>query len=100
VPDGGGYLAATEGEELGRAAVFLGAGCLHKGDPVDPAVGFEFLPRIGDHLDPGQPVAIVHARDPETADRAGRLILHALQFSDEPAEAPALIHGWHGSGRT
>ena len=96
----GGYLVSTEAEELGRAGVFLGAGRLHKGDHIDPAVGFEFLPRIGDHLEPGQPVAIVHARDPGTADRAGRLILDALRFSDQPAEAPALIHGWHGSGRT
>jgi thymidine phosphorylase len=96
----GGYLASTEAEELGRAAVFLGAGRLHKGDPIDPAVGFEFLPQIGDRLDPGEPVAVVHARDEESAERAGRMILGAIAFSDEPIEPPALIHGWHGSDRT
>jgi pyrimidine-nucleoside phosphorylase len=96
----GGYLASTEAEEVGRAAVFLGAGRLRKGDPIDPAVGFEFLPRVGDRLDPGQPVAVVHARDRESAERAGRMILEAIRFSHEAVEAPPLVLGWHGRAGT
>ncbi len=92
----GGTLQAMDAEALGRAAVFLGAGRLRKGDPIDPAVGFEFLPFVGDRLEPDEPVAVVHAREGQRAERAGRLILEALQFGDDPVERPPLIHGWHG----
>jgi thymidine phosphorylase len=97
-PEPGGYLAGTDAEALGRAAVFLGAGRLRKGDPIDPAVGFEFVPEIGDRVEPGDPVATVHARDRDRAERAGVLILEALTLAPGPAGRPALIHGWHGVG--
>jgi pyrimidine-nucleoside phosphorylase len=91
-----GYLAATDAEALGRVAVFLGAGRLHKGELVDPAVGFEFVPEIGDPVDRGQRVAVVHARDEERAREAGRRIVQAVEIGPEPVEPPPLLYGWHG----
>jgi pyrimidine-nucleoside phosphorylase len=91
-----GFLAATDAEALGRAAVFLGAGRLHKGDPVDPAVGFEFLPEIGDRIERGQPVAVVHARDEQHAGEAARRILAAIEVGGEHVAPPRLVYGWYG----
>jgi pyrimidine-nucleoside phosphorylase len=95
----GGYLAAVDGEALGRSAVLLGAGRVRKEDPIDPAVGFEFRPSVGERLEKGEPVAVVHARDPDQAARAGAAILQALTFGEDPVNAPPLIYGWHGTGR-
>jgi pyrimidine-nucleoside phosphorylase len=92
-----GFLAAVEAEEIGRAAVDLGAGRRRKGDPVDPAVGIVFDPKVGDRMEGGQPIGAIHARDEEAATAAGRRVLAALSVSDGPAPVPPLVHGWHGT---
>jgi pyrimidine-nucleoside phosphorylase len=91
-----GYLAAVDAEALGRAAAELGAGRMKKGDPIDPAVGIEFLPKIGDRLDEGENVAVVHARDEVAAAQAIRRIDEAMVVGDDPVEPPPLVYGWHG----
>jgi pyrimidine-nucleoside phosphorylase len=92
----GGYLARVDAEALGRAAVALGAGRVRKGDPIDHSVGVEFLPEVGDQVEPGQPVAVIHGGDPESADRAGAAVVAALTVTEEPVERPPLIFGWYG----
>jgi pyrimidine-nucleoside phosphorylase len=97
VSEAAGWLAATDAEALGRASVVLGAGRLTKGAPIDPAVGIEFLPLVGDRLETGQPVARIHARDEATAAEASGMILRALEVSEQPAEPGPLVFGWHGT---
>jgi pyrimidine-nucleoside phosphorylase len=92
-----GWLASTDAEALGRAAVGLGAGRLRKGDPIDPAVGFEFVPNVGDQLEEGQPISFVHARDEAAADRAGHDIQAAVEISPARPEPPPLVLEWDGT---
>jgi pyrimidine-nucleoside phosphorylase len=91
-----GYLAAVDAEALGRAAGALGAGRMKKGDPIDPAVGIEFHPKIGDALEEGQEVAVVHARDAGAASGAANRILAAMTIEAQPQPAPPLVFAWHG----
>jgi thymidine phosphorylase len=93
----GGYLAEVDAEALGRAAVSLGAGRVKKGDPIDPSVGIEFRPKVGDRLDDGEPLATVHAADQASADMAAELVLGAVTVVPGPVELPALLYGWHGT---
>jgi pyrimidine-nucleoside phosphorylase len=58
-----GYLAQVDAAEVGLASVGLGAGRLKKGDPIDPAVGFEILHKVGDRVREGEPLFVVHAND-------------------------------------
>jgi thymidine phosphorylase len=90
-----GWLAAVDAEALGRASVELGAGRLRKGDRVDPAVGIEFHPKVGDRLSRGDPTGWVHARDQDAAARAIRQVTDALTVSDAPVSATPLVLGWH-----
>jgi pyrimidine-nucleoside phosphorylase len=92
---GAGYLAGIDAEALGLAAAALGAGRMKKGDPIDPAVGIEFLPKIGDRLEEGQDIGTIHARDGNAATQASRRVLEALTVGRDPVEAPPLIYGWH-----
>ena len=92
----GGTLASVEAEELGRIAASLGAGRMKKGDLIDPAVGMEFFPKIGDRLDEGKTVAVVHAREESAAAEAGERVLASLQLVAGPVPAPPLAYGWHG----
>lgn len=92
-----GYLAAVEAEELGRASVDLGAGRHRKDDAIDPAAGIVFLPKIGDRLEAGMEIGVVHGRDEDAAGAAAGRVLAALAVSEEPVEAPRLVYGWHGA---
>ncbi|HEY1331266.1 MAG TPA: thymidine phosphorylase [Actinomycetota bacterium] len=89
-----GYVAEIDAEALGRAASALGAGRARKGDPVDHAVGLEFLCGIGDRVDAGQPIARAHARSAEAAVTATAAVQGAVTVGADPVEPPPLIHGW------
>jgi pyrimidine-nucleoside phosphorylase len=89
-----GYLAAVDAEAIGRASGDLGAGRKKKGDPIDPAVGIVFRPNVGDRLESGEEIAMVHARDEEAAGVCARRILGAVTIDADPVPAPTLVHGW------
>jgi pyrimidine-nucleoside phosphorylase len=89
-----GFLAAVRAEEIGLAAVALGAGRVRKGDPVDPAVGIVMRPKIGDRLTSGDPIGEIHARDRDAAAEADRRVLAAMDVADGPVDPPPLVHVW------
>jgi pyrimidine-nucleoside phosphorylase len=90
------WLASVETEAVGRAAMALGAGRVHKGDPVDPAVGVELFPKVGDAVRAGDLLGRIHARDAEAAARAKAQVLEALGWSDERVDALPLTYAWVG----
>jgi pyrimidine-nucleoside phosphorylase len=92
----GGFLAAVDAEALGRASADLGAGRRKKGDPIDPAVGIVFRPKVGDRVEARQELGAVHAASRDDADAAVRRVADALTWSDDPVEPPPLVHGWYG----
>jgi pyrimidine-nucleoside phosphorylase len=87
-----GVLATADAEAIGRAAASVGAGRRRKEDAIDLAVGVDFLVSIGDEVSADTVVARVLANDEEAAAAAGRQVLAALTWSDEPVAAPDLIH--------
>jgi thymidine phosphorylase len=91
-----GILAAVDAAALGRASGELGAGRKKKEDPIDPAVGILFLPKVGDRLEAEQELGQVHARSVADAEACIRSIRGAITLSDDPAEPPPLVYGWHG----
>jgi thymidine phosphorylase len=94
--DRAGHLAAVDAEALGRASTDLGAGRMKKGDPVDPAVGIVFRPKIGDRLEKGEEIGTIHARDEAAARAVLARVLSALTLSESRVEPPPLVHGWYG----
>ncbi len=61
--DRAGYVARADAREIGFTVVDLGGGRARKGDPVDPAVGVVLLKKIGERVQAGEPLALVHARE-------------------------------------
>jgi pyrimidine-nucleoside phosphorylase len=76
-----GWLAGADAREIGIAALELGAGRRVKTDPVDPAVGVVVRARIGDRLQPGQPLAEIHARDEASATAATTRLRAAFRIT-------------------
>jgi thymidine phosphorylase len=85
----GGYVARFAASGIASAALALGAGRAKKGDEIDPGSGIEVLVRAGDHIQQDQPIARLYGE--REAERAGRLVLEALELSDEPVERPPAI---------
>ena len=55
-----GIVGAIDVEALGLAAVALGAGRRRIEDRVDPAVGLVVRKKLGDRVDAGEPLCVVH----------------------------------------
>lgn len=87
-----GYIAALDAQEVGMAAMRLGAGRTKKGEPIDHAVGIVLHRKIGDHVEEGEKILTVHARSEEAAQEAESGLLGGYAWSKEPVEPPPLIH--------
>jgi pyrimidine-nucleoside phosphorylase len=93
--DRAGVLAAVEADEIGLASSALGAGRIHKGDPIDPSVGIVMRPKVGDRLETGDRIGEIYARDESAAAEAARRVLAALTLADGPVEPSPLLYGWY-----
>ncbi|WP_323034594.1 thymidine phosphorylase [Pararhodobacter sp.] len=83
-----GTIARIDTRAVGTAVVHLGGGRLKGGDPVDPRVGFSALAEPGAQVGPGAPLAMVHAKDDATADRAIAALQAAYHLGDAPKPQP------------
>lgn len=87
-----GYVQRMDTVGLGSAAQAMGAGRRVKTDVIDPAVGFVMCRRIGDRVEAGEALAIVHARDEATAQAASEAIVRCVAIGAEPSAPCKLIH--------
>jgi thymidine phosphorylase len=90
-PARSGVVAAVDVRAVGIAVVGLGGGRARETDPVDHSVGFTEVAALGARVGPGErPLAVVHARDEATADRAAEALRGAFTLGDV-ADQPAPI---------
>ena len=79
-----GYLSQINARLVGEASVDLGAGRAKKGDPIDHAVGFEILHKVGDNVEKGEPLFVIHANEAAKLAQAKAAVLSAHVFSQKP----------------
>jgi pyrimidine-nucleoside phosphorylase len=84
-----GVVTRLSALPIGVAALDLGAGRRTKDDAIDHSVGIVCSAKRGQHVEVGQVLADVHARDEDAAGRAAEAVLAAYEISDEPP------HGHH-----
>jgi pyrimidine-nucleoside phosphorylase len=60
---GAGTIRKMDAGAIGRASVLLGGGRQKAGDTVDFAVGLSAINKIGERVERGEPLMMVHARD-------------------------------------
>jgi thymidine phosphorylase len=76
---------------FGRLALDLGAGRRTTDDQIDHAVGIRCWAKRGDSVEAGQPLAEIHARDEEAAERAAEQALSLVTVADEPPPPRPII---------
>jgi thymidine phosphorylase len=77
-------------EALARVIIELGGGRKKLGDVLDLSTGLEMLVRLGDLVEPGQPLVGVFAK-PEAFARVRNELAAAIVIEDESQPPPELI---------
>jgi pyrimidine-nucleoside phosphorylase len=85
-----GYLNRMNAERIGLAVIEMGGGRKLMGDPLDHSTGLEFLVRLGDKLEQGQPIAHLYAPR-HHSDYPRELVLASLSIEPNPNSVPELI---------
>ncbi len=89
---GAGFVQAIAATDIGLAALHLGAGRVTKDDAIDHAAGVVCLAKRGDRVEPGQPLAEVHARDDDSARRGVAEVQACyLVGPDAPEQRPIVL---------
>ncbi|GKV67904.1 pyrimidine-nucleoside phosphorylase [Sporosarcina sp. NCCP-2716] len=86
-----GYVSKMEADEIGVAAMLLGAGRATKEDDIDLAVGIVLKKKIGDYVEAGEPIAVIHANSEDTQKTESMLCKH-IHISRQPKKRPPLIY--------
>jgi thymidine phosphorylase len=77
--------------DLGLAVVALGGGRRRVEDTIDHTVGIVFQAALGDRIEPGQPLATIHAKDQSSAEAAARAIAAHIHITPEPPKKSAAV---------
>ena len=79
-----------EADDIGIAAMLLGAGRATKEDEIDLSVGIVLKKKIGDFVQEGEPIAIIHSNTEEVEQSMSLLQEHMI-IGDEAVEHHQLI---------
>ncbi|OPX04015.1 pyrimidine-nucleoside phosphorylase [Geobacillus sp. LEMMY01] len=86
-----GYVAEMAADDIGTAAMWLGAGRAKKEDTIDLAVGIVLHKKIGDRVQKGEALATIHSNRPDVLDVKEK-IEAAIQLSPQLVARPPLIY--------
>jgi thymidine phosphorylase len=91
-PETPGVVSAIDVRAVGIAVVNLGGGRAREDDVVDHSVGLTEVAGLGERVEPGgRPLALVHARDEDSARRAGDAVRAAFALGDPPGQIPGPV---------
>ena len=86
-----GYVSELHAEQIGRAAVALGAGRATLDDRIDPAVGIDVERPVGTPVRRGDVVLLVRHRGGRGLAEAVPLLTGALRIADSPPAVPPVV---------
>lgn len=85
-----GYVAKIEAEDVGTAAMLLGAGRATKESVIDLAVGLVLRKKVGDYVEAGESLVTIYANREDIKEVEDKLYAH-IHLSKEKVDAPKLI---------
>jgi pyrimidine-nucleoside phosphorylase len=83
-----GWIQGVDALACGLAVIELGGGRSRKEDRIDHAVGLTIEAGVGDRVEKGQPLVLIHAASPEVARRAQPRLESAWTIASEEIERP------------
>ncbi len=86
-----GYIEKINAEMVGTAAMMLGAGRKTKNDRIDHAAGVTLLKKIGDPLEMGELLAVLHTNQSDFA-AAEQILQNAITVSKQKTDRPPIVY--------
>ncbi|TAM97987.1 MAG: thymidine phosphorylase, partial [Rhizobiaceae bacterium] len=77
-----GFISGVATREIGLAVLSLGGGRSNPHDKIDHSVGITGLLPIGTEINKGEPMAIIHARRQDDAEKAAAALLDAYHIAE------------------
>jgi pyrimidine-nucleoside phosphorylase len=88
-----GFIQKIESEEVGKAALVLGAGRETKESEIDLAVGIVLSKKVGDYVGQAERVATIYANDLDKFEEAKEILTKAYIVENKEVEEKKLIKG-------
>ncbi|MFP7202644.1 pyrimidine-nucleoside phosphorylase [Lysinibacillus halotolerans] len=85
-----GYVAKIEADDVGVAAMLLGAGRATKESTIDLSVGLVLHKKVGDAVQKGESLVTIHSNSEDVSEVMEKLYKH-IEIVPEKVEAPTLI---------
>jgi pyrimidine-nucleoside phosphorylase len=89
--DEDGYVSEIVADEIGTAAMILGAGRATKESEIDLAVGLMLNKKVGDSVSKGDSLVTIYSNTTDIED-AKKRIREAYTISKDPVTAPPLVY--------
>lgn len=86
-----GFVTYMEADEIGTAAMLLGAGRATKESEIDLAVGIMLNKKVGDQVDEGESLATIYANS-ENVQEVMNKLHENIHIEAERKEAPPLVY--------
>lgn len=86
-----GYVSGFDAEKVGISAMMLGAGRKKKEDPIDYSAGITLKKKIGDHVNLGDVLCVLHTNEDKTIE-AEKVVRAAFIFSNKEPEPVKYIY--------
>jgi pyrimidine-nucleoside phosphorylase len=86
-----GVVGDVDAMGVALAALRLGAGRAKASDQVDPAVGVSGLVKMGERVNVGDTLAVIHANDEAALADARAMLAQAIVVGDTMPDVPPLI---------
>ena len=87
-----GYISKMNAEEIGVSSVILGAGRETKDSIIDHSAGIVLVKKLGDKVEIGDTLAVLHTNNKDAIAAAEAKFLGAISMSDEQVEVGKLIY--------
>jgi len=85
-----GYIKEIIAEEIGKAAMMLGAGRQTKDSVIDLSVGIVLHKKVGDFVQDGEALLTIHTNH-EKIEQVKEILYNHIKLSPDPVESPRLI---------
>ena len=86
-----GYIKKIKTEEIGKAAMIIGAGRAKKEDEVDHAVGINIFRKVGEKVGKNEKIAEIYYNNDKNVQESRNMILDAFVLTKEEVEKPKAI---------
>ena len=87
-----GVITDIDTRAVGSTVVHLGGGRRRAGDTIDPSVGITEMASVGQFVDSGAPLAVVHASSESSWEEAEALLKNSFQLGTDSVVSLPVIY--------